>query len=455
MNSSTPNRFVYEGLDLRDWLCELVSEDMACRTRAAAVISRMHSGLDEILAVGEELDVEAWIEAFNSTVRERIDVSRSEWQGWLVRLCELMDLAQARRMELWGQEQQRVDRVTDRLIDRLGANPTPQQFEIFCGRVARVATSGCDAKNASQELQDRWLEQSIAAGLVFSALREELLAIPEEVRAMLRNEAHRWQAAQALERLGPCGKHFADELLAQLDAGERGYAFSMAGALAAIVRGDPVLVREVARRLSATATHVIVGACQTLARLGPAAREFAPECIGRLNELTAAADVRCVAIDALGHVTQGIETAVDHLLSLSRDDDLWTKGAALSALGHVGRRPARVVPRLIAALDDYEEPDPDMTERSDHQRVVDALRSFGPAGAAAVPALIPRVRRSDGEPDFAVIQTLGWLGRAARPALPVLQELARELRDPNGELDEPDELVVAIRRIRELDMAPD
>lgn len=158
---------------------------------------------------------------------------------------------------------------------------------------------------------------------------------------------------------------------------------------------------------------------------------------------------RAAAAAALGRVTSGTDVALDRLLQLSRDDDMWVRGLAITALGDVARQPERVVPRLIEALDDYDEFDPDWTYSSEHERVTEALKAFGHAAAPALSALVARIRNAEGEADREVIEILGRLGPIAREALPLLEELAREWGYEEDDFaDDTDYLAAAIASIR-------
>src|SRR5262249_42042076 len=148
-------------------------------------------------------------------------------------------------------------------------------------------------------------------------------------------------------------------------------------------------------RLRAEKPEVAAGAAQTLHYLGERAAELVPESIDALLALADRRDWARSCIWAVGTVARGTDVAIDRLLLLSRDRDNLVQGAALAALGKIGRQPEKLVPRLIESFDDYQEQDPDSFGYSEHELAVRGLQQFGPAAAPAVPTLIHHIHRSD------------------------------------------------------------
>ena len=166
---------------------------------------------------------------------------------------------------------------------------------------------------------------------------------------------------------------------------------------------------------------------------------------------------------ALGSVTRGTDAAVDFLLAQSESDNIWVKRAALVSLGTIARQPERVVPRLIRALNDYEEPDPDSLYNGRHEVVTDTLRAFGDAAGAAVPALIERIeegmtqtKNADGtvaqtrEIDPGVVSALVTIGEPAIAALPTLERYAGEPHSEEHQAASYTPLKRAIATLRKL-----
>jgi hypothetical protein len=457
--TSTRKGFTYRRHGIDHWLWELVSDDIDRRDRAVAALNRLQSqALEEAIESTDEPG--AYFEPFNAAVRAAVSAPGFRTAEFVTALADLLEAAQAARMGAWRRENARTDRVTDRLMKRLGDHPTPEALESVAPRLRKVLCSFNDPKNGDARLQDRLLTQQISAGFVFAALNEELLLAPDALRRMLRSKDERHQAVHALERIGPpAAPHFADDLMADLDACREEHYFDAARALASLVRDAPSAVRAVAERLHVPQQAVVAAAAATLASLGDKAVAYAPECVGRLIALArdgARPTPRYAAIAALGHVTRGRDDAVETLLALSRDPDMWTRGGALMALGEVGRQPEVVIPRLIEAFDDYQEQDPDLTYSSRHERVTGALKAFGPAAAPAIPALLARLRPAADEGiayDRGVVEALVAIGPAARDAaLPALEALADALEYGPDELDdETDELARALKAFRALD----
>jgi hypothetical protein len=448
--TESEGRFTREGSGLDHWLWELVCDEMDRRDHAAQIVSSMHMEIPGDTNVTAET-IRSHFEAFNTAVRDTLDRPDFDTRAFLEALIVFMDAAQAHRMGLWKKEQARVDRVADKLVARLGRNPTPEELATFIVRMARVICTRCDEKNVSARTQERLLSQQVTALTVFGALGEQLLLLPHRLRAMLRDPHDQHRAAEALKRIGPPAIGFAEQLLAELDAGDGGRSFRFPDTLASVIRDDTDRVRQVVDRLDSITSHVAEGAAYTLFHLGPRAAELNPQCVEELLKMSEQEDVaqRGAATAALGRVTRGTDAALDRLLELSRDDDMWVRGPAITALGDVAQQPERVVPRLIEAFDDYDEPDPDWSYRSDHERVTEALQEFGHAAAPAVSALAARIRNAEGEADQGVIETLGKLGPIAREALPGLEELARESEYDEDDLaDDTDYLAVAPTSIR-------
>ena len=451
--SADGERFIEDGKGLDYWLWELICDDLDRRDRAADVIGRMHMEYtDEILA-DKHFDYEAHIQAFNEHLHATLARPDFDAKGYLLSLLEFKDAVHELESQIHVSEDARVERVIDKLAARLGEKPTEEQIASYMHRACRAAGNACDPKNPNNRLLERLNSYSVTATIVFASLREEILLVPEQLRAMLRDDAQRWCVLDGLSKIGPPAMEFANDLFAMLDGQTDRYAFEGAAALASIIRDDTGRVSEVVSRLDSGREYVVAGAASTLGGMGTRAASAAPDCIEKLLALTASKMdyVPFAAIDALGKITRGTDAAVDRLMELSRDEDTGLKAVAISALGHVGSQPDRVVPRLIEAFDDYEEYDPDWCYDSDHGRVADALAEFGPAAAMAVPALIARIIRRDTEDglDQAVVKALGSIGTAAREALPYLMKHAREYEyDEDDFDDELDYLAVAIRRLK-------
>jgi hypothetical protein len=431
------NRFKWDGRDLAYWLWEFVGDDIDRRDVATAALNGMQdpgsSGLNFVLAR----------ESFGEAVRATLAKPQFAAAAFIRKLVRLMRQAQTLRMRLWHDENARVDRVMDKLAPRLEEpGLSEERMRTLHKRMGRVICSDGE----SHRLQGQLLNQSVTGLMLFGELGEHVLKVPDVVREMLKDPQEEHAASDVIRKLGPAAAVFADHLIGVLDAWDHTYGFQPAAALASVIRDDARRVREIVRRLDADRPIVACGAAWVLQEIGPRAAELAPECVWRLLALTnAEGQVGLAAVGALGRVARENDVAVKRVLEISRSHDVWARGIALTALADMVHRPEWVVPRLVEAFTDYEEPNPDWTYRSRHERVVYALKAFGPAAAPAVPALIERVRSDEGM-DRGAVEALGAIGPAAAAALPVLEAMVEP-----GDEEIPEEmnpLAVAIRRIR-------
>ena len=252
------------------------------------------------------------------------------------------------------------------------------------------------AGTREETLASRLTRQKVSAHFVFRSLREETLRDPEPLRALLADPRERYVAEEMLANLGTAGADlFADDLLERV-ATEGFRSSTTAKAVKAMLAGDEPRIRRVAEWLSASDPARRANAIRILRLFGTEAARIAPNTVPALftlaqtghNSAPTGNGERIAALYALGALTQDTDVAVDFLLAQSESVDVWIKRAALTALGTIVRQPERVVPRLIRAFTDYEEPDSDSLYHGSHQVVTDGLRAFGSAAAEAVPALV-------------------------------------------------------------------
>lgn len=372
-----------------------------------------------------------------------------------------MDEAQELRMQLWRTEMAREDVLSGRPINHPVPPSSSLERQKKLEQLAEQIGTSKDPKNESERLQNHLSSGHVEALLLFDCLREELLIISDKLRDWVRQEGVKQRLlAKALERLGTSAtREFLPDLVADMDRSEP-YRFAFVGALASLARDEEKTVRELVERVRLALGKRAINPLQVLRVLGPRAAELVPSIFSLLMDALENRDSRTAAIYALGTIgsenEEWGERIAMRLLELSRTDDVWQKGAALWALGDLKALPDQVVPRLIEAFDDYEEPDPDYNYGSSHTFVTRSLQAFGPLVAPAVPALLARLRNDDGELDSGVIATLGTIGPVAAEfgAVEALEDLARPwAKECNMTLEEllaDDENVIgqALRAIR-------
>jgi hypothetical protein len=447
----------FDAPSLRPWLFDLVSGDPSRRLAAAKELS---SAYEESFAAQFQAGVPLTgvvASAFAVAVRRALSVPEVDAPAYVRRLADFCREAKATRMAIWRRAEDRADRLSDRIGAELNAEGTQADRKAtLMRRFARVLCTGCDPRTESARAEEEWMAIEMAAGHAFRALGPLVLDAPDVIRDMLAVSDEAWQATRVLESLGPRAAAFVDDLFRLLDRSPRHLDSTLYRVFANLLADDPNRAYRLVARLGAADRETAAAAAGVLWELGPRATALVPDVVATLLARTGAdCPTRAACLSALGRVAAGDESVVRPLLALSRDAEMWVRGLAITALGDVARRPDIVVPRLIEAFADYEEPDPDCTHGSAHERVVDALGAFGPAAAAAVPALLARLKRNGGdEVDLGVVKTLGAVGPAAAAALPALEALmaedaaAGEDDDGEGLPEEWNPVRTAIRRIR-------
>jgi hypothetical protein len=331
----------------------------------------------------------------------------------------------------------------------------------------------------SRDLRVESLEPpGMVSYLVFQSLGTALMAAEDLLAEMMGDETLGRYAREALVRIGPAGKRFVPVLLGELDGlGAVENGFEGAAALAALGRGDADVVAELVKRLAGGSEATKVGAAEVLEEMGEDVAGRGDEIVGLLRGLLRSEATWRDGLLALASVGRGRSDVAEEVLAWARpreprwvsvkqgkypkqvDAAMRERGVAIDSLRHFVGFPAEVVPVLADAVETFEEYDSDLQSGdSEHERVMAALRAFGPAAADAVPVLERHVRQADGNADREVILTLGAIGPAARSALPAIEEVRREIA-AEGSQEEPamadeeatpesDAVGWAIRRIR-------
>ena len=480
--------FDRESRSLSSWLLDLVADDAATRLKAGDVLQGMSFGVPYAHTDLSHLDWDehqsrpGQSERFHSAVRDAVAASEFPTADFVRRLIlyriaihqdwlQRVDDSQLRR-----RSESESDEYINRIVRRLeAAGDDVERTEAagrlcrwFCASVRRGVKADEDIYKGAEAMGPA----GMASHLVFDSLDVALLADRPGLRAMLGDGDRRFEALQALERIGSPALDFAPSLIARLDAEKTPYWFDAAKALGTIGRDDPAVVDALLTRLGSRSEAVAAGAAACLAWAGPPLAGRVDEAVGLLLEAARRPESGLAFIEALASVGRDREDALERVLELAEpkpprwiddegfpehrfDQTMYDRGVAIVALRHFRGFVDRVIPTLIAAIDTFEEYDPDYQYAGEHERICRTLSEFGPDAASAVPKLAAyldqwRQRPEDGD-DYprAIFEALAAIGPAAAMALPVLEAIRLGLdRVETDVLDRDDPLDAAILAIR-------
>jgi len=347
----------------------------------------------------------------------------------------------------------RQDSEADRMERaKLGNNPTNAQSRRFAKQLFNRM------QNVANEEPHESFSTGVAIAFVIQSLGKELLPASHLIRLMFQNRYLARIASDAIGRMGCDGLEFYQDLLVALEQADQN--FYHAKALGALLRSVPEKLNEILNLACGTDIQVRINAVAALGYCGRPHTSKLPEIETRLCQRIEKCEAESEwhgLVFALGEIAQTTES-VFLLLKFLQLKDSDKVGTTISALGHIGKEPAIVVPRLIGMLDAFEEFDQDWECYGERERVIDSLRRFGTAAESAVPVLLRHVWRKrhkpldppPKEPDEGVIRFLGELGVLAREALPILIEVRKIARpDAAEELDDEDYLDLAIKKIQQ------
>lgn len=155
-------------------------------------------------------------------------------------------------------------------------------------------------------------------------------------------------------------------------------------------------------------------AIKTVTHLGPAARRAAPGVLKLLESTDSS--LRVAAADALAALGSGVSNSAPALITrLGKEKDGWTRCRIYHALAAVREPTTLVLPALLKGLED-----------SSDRPMMAACEALATLAPLAIDPVIERVQNR--KPLLPAIETLGFMGPAAKKALPTLVAL---MSDPD------------------------
>ena len=455
--------FERDGVPLSAWLWRLVDAERSVRTGAGVALRSMEWGFPcvhtDVMNMEVVPDIDAQCIRFAAAVKAVLSDPAFETQDFVEKLGAYLlaiEADYAASAKKWADESSRRGKRFDRLADHLmarvkaegglateeGAPVTDAERRLMRLRSAYLCTANPKSSDFSQS--ERLKFEGQVAHSIFDALGAELLHAPEVLGAMLgRDRSLRDKALAAIARIGPAARGFAPALLLKLDEPAECGSWNnrmIYHALGVLARDDESLVDELIRRLGNEQRAGRCGVADVLREAGPAlcgresqvcallrgmldwrgeeyAAIYALASVGR--EMPA---VRALVLDYAGPSRVAAATTTD-----TRESEMQLRGVALDSLRYLSAYPQECVPVLIEALASFEEYDPDREYRGAQSRIADALACFGPAAAAAAPALVPYLTDVSDDVPKAMVQAIAAMGPAAAVALPALYTLRESL----------------------------
>ena len=427
--------WIFDGRSLASWLEQLVSRSPESRKPAASIVTeaRLSRTAAELPAAHSVADAS---DCFAAQIKAALCQPGFRATEFTRDLLQLHLALHASWMATCQTNRARQKRCDDELDKKLGDNPSPADQRRYAKRL--VVGTCREMREIANEEPHEVFTTGAAVTWVIGALDKELLPATDLLQAMMSDKRHLRIATEAIARMGEAGIKFYAELVAgfTLDEPNR----YRARAIGALLRACPQYVTEIFSLLNHSNTVLRVNAASALAAAGRVTLCPFPEAERKLLALAQASNDEAwfSYVGALREIGITNDT-VTLLLAATHPADGERVPTAISALAGVARAPELVVPRLIELLDEFEESD-ESWSRGEHERIVDALRRFGPAANAAIPALIRHIwtepqeyydqsqkLRERREPDEAVIKFLGELGRGAAAAQSSLYDIKGEI----------------------------
>jgi len=447
--------FEREGKPLSDWLWRMVAEGGPIRQQASENLYAMWLGLPRydmgIEGLDDDTDFVGQRARFEEAVVAALPEPEFDTKAFLCRLSALRvasHFEHLRRVDVEFSREQNLPGVTGRLREMerqiaQAANKEGNEEPLvhpatYCAAflAENRAGSGTIVKGFGT------IPAEVIVSQIAARIGQVWLKAPEALHFMLDTDGMRSEALKILAGIGTPAVSIVPRLLQDLDAnhGNRSWFSNAEGStLGEIGAGteesvDALLARvnHPAREVRCTVAYAIEymngNLCgrehEAIEALFASARQWQED-----YHLTAIASagrhiptVRAFLVEiALGNpakwssTTDSVECLVEPSMGYS--------GWAIDAMRYLTEYPDECVPILIAALDTFEEYDPDETYDGRHSRVVYALKKFGDK---SVDAVLPVARElakltADDEAPKAILDYLGSLGPRAGAALPYVE----------------------------------
>ncbi len=368
-----------------------------------------------------------------------------------------------RRMDRQDEEDNAPNKYRDLLIARIQhagsederAHAGLRYSRWTFAKIARDSRAGRTAYDGAESTSS----PGFVSSWVFDTLDEALLLDRPGLVAMLADRASRRDALGALARIGTPAVAFAPPLFDRIDEDNAdGYSLDVQ-ALGRIGRDDPGVIDGLLRRVRSGSPNVQQAAIAALGSAGPPLAGRLGVALDLLQGATHRPDLACIAIQALASVGHDDEAAFRRVLGLAgsrpprwrsepgipdyrQDEVMMERAAAIDSFVRFPGHADRIVPVLVAALDTFEEYDSDWMQNGQHERICEALRSFGPDAAPAVPRLLRSLEEQRAEGDRGhprcLLNLIAAIGPPVGRFLPLLERMRVEEFEDEAEAPEFD-----------------
>lgn len=433
----------------------LVSDDFSTRKTAADVLRAMWMGVPAPDTPLEKLDpvpdMVGQADRFKQRVAETVSDPRFPTHGFVCKVCDHM-IARAdewtlycdRRWQLQKNDDRQFDRISKRIGDLITSTTNQSEIDRYEKRLARVLEASierdCKRDAAIQPPAESQTETGLMTNIVFSSLTDAILVAPDALRRLLAHPREARYAFEALERIGPRGIAFARHLFDVMDRADSDEYSSdadlAARALGSIGNDNAEIVSELVQRLKSTSSRTAILAARVLSRMGTNVAGKTQSIIPLLSSMVDRDEQLWLTIEALASVGRHDRSARAKVIDLARprpaewavvpdwpdqryDKVLPVRGAALNAMRHFVDYPDECVPVLLAAINDFEEFDPDECYAGPAGRVSSVLKVFGRSASEAALPLANRIGESADFPQ-AILDALASMKGGAVEALPTL-----------------------------------